>query len=138
MTRACWFPVLWALAVLAVWLAEHLNAWAATHWKTFSRQNYFDPSGLFISVVYSGPLMVLCIIILVRLARCSGQQTDQGTGHRHCKTKSPCSPEGSCGCVLALLVFRLQLGPSTTSPLPCLAGPAHVHSHPHHVQVEKS
>ncbi|KAL5173959.1 Transmembrane protein 18 [Glycine soja] len=35
------------------------------NWKSFSSHNYFDPSGLFMSVLWSGPLLVISMIILV-------------------------------------------------------------------------
>ncbi|KAL5122845.1 Transmembrane protein 18 [Glycine soja] len=35
------------------------------NWKNFSSQNYFDPSGLFMSVLWSGPLLVISMIILI-------------------------------------------------------------------------
>lgn len=52
--------------VLLVWSAEYLNAWGAIHWRRFSKQDYFDKSGLFVSVVFSGPILVVNIIILVQ------------------------------------------------------------------------
>ncbi|CAI7743120.1 unnamed protein product, partial [Closterium sp. NIES-54] len=52
---------------ILVYLAEHINAYAAHHWKLFSRQNYFDQYGLFVSVLFSGPILVIAIVILVQL-----------------------------------------------------------------------
>jgi hypothetical protein len=53
------------VAVSGVFLAEKLNAFLGQNWKSFSSQNYFDPQGLFISVMWSGPLLVITILILV-------------------------------------------------------------------------
>lgn len=54
-------------AVAGVYLAETLNRFMGKNWKSFSGQNYFDPSGLFMSVLWSGPLLVISMIILVSI-----------------------------------------------------------------------
>ncbi|KAG8086601.1 hypothetical protein GUJ93_ZPchr0010g9113 [Zizania palustris] len=54
-----------ALTFSGVFLAERINSLLGQHWKSFSSQNYFDSQGLFISVVWSGPLLLLTILILV-------------------------------------------------------------------------
>ena len=54
-------------AVAGVYLAERLNRFLGKNWKSFSSQNYFDPSGLFMSVLWSGPLLVISMIILVSI-----------------------------------------------------------------------
>ncbi|GLT44408.1 hypothetical protein SLA2020_183100 [Shorea laevis] len=56
---------LFLLALAGVYLAERLNKILADNWKSFATQNYFDPSGLFLSVLWSGPLLVIAILILV-------------------------------------------------------------------------
>ncbi|CAL5417299.1 unnamed protein product [Camellia sinensis] len=48
-----------------VYFAETLNSSLRDNWKSFAGQNYFDPQGLFLSVLWSGPLLVIAIIILV-------------------------------------------------------------------------
>ncbi|RRT50079.1 hypothetical protein B296_00044128, partial [Ensete ventricosum] len=48
-----------------VYFAEWINSFLGKNWKSFSSQNYFDPHGLFISVLWSGPLLVLTILIVV-------------------------------------------------------------------------
>jgi hypothetical protein len=35
------------------------------YWRSFASQNYFDPHGLFLSVLWSGPLLIIATIILV-------------------------------------------------------------------------
>lgn len=57
--------ILSALTFSGVFLAERLNTFLAQNWKSFSTQNYFDPQGLFISVIWSGPLLLITILILV-------------------------------------------------------------------------
>uniref|UniRef100_A0A5B7BUG7 Transmembrane protein 18 n=1 Tax=Davidia involucrata TaxID=16924 RepID=A0A5B7BUG7_DAVIN len=56
---------LFLLALAGVYLAERLNKFLGGNWKSFAGQNYFDPHGLFLSVLWSGPLLVIAIIILV-------------------------------------------------------------------------
>ena len=50
-----------------VYLAETLNIFLRDNWKSFAGQNYFDPRGLFLSVLWSGPLLVIAILILVSI-----------------------------------------------------------------------
>ncbi|KAL4332954.1 hypothetical protein GQ457_07G021890 [Hibiscus cannabinus] len=56
---------LFLLTLLGVYFAESLNRFLGDNWKEFATQNYFDPSGLFLSVLWSGPLLVIAIIILI-------------------------------------------------------------------------
>ncbi|MBA0808538.1 hypothetical protein Gohar_024268 [Gossypium harknessii] len=56
---------LFLLALLGVYFAELLNGFLGDNWKKFANQNYFDPSGLFLSVLWSGPLLIIAIIILI-------------------------------------------------------------------------
>ncbi|XP_021300098.1 transmembrane protein 18 [Herrania umbratica] len=56
---------LFLLALVGVYLAETLNKFLGDNWKRFATQNYFDPSGLFLSVLWSGPLLAIAIIILI-------------------------------------------------------------------------
>ncbi|THU68780.1 hypothetical protein C4D60_Mb08t07450 [Musa balbisiana] len=53
------------LAFSGVYLAERVNSFLGRNWKSFSSQNYYDPHGLFISVLWSGPLLIIMIIIVV-------------------------------------------------------------------------
>ncbi|KAG6406046.1 hypothetical protein SASPL_133642 [Salvia splendens] len=56
---------LFLLALGGVYLAERLNQVLGSNWESFAGQNYFDANGLFLSVLWSGPLLVIAIIILV-------------------------------------------------------------------------
>jgi hypothetical protein len=58
---------LFLLTLAGVYLAERLNSFLGDNWKNFSSQNYFDPSGVFMSVLWSGPLLALAMIILVSI-----------------------------------------------------------------------
>ncbi|XP_033727595.1 transmembrane protein 18-like [Pecten maximus] len=53
------------IMLLLVFFAETLNEWAANNWKLFARQQYFDSNGLFISVIFSTPVLINCLVILV-------------------------------------------------------------------------
>jgi len=55
------------LMVLAL-LSETFNQYGSDHWKSFSRQDYFDKGGLFFTVVYSTPILFnafVCLMIIV-------------------------------------------------------------------------
>ncbi|GFP81310.1 transmembrane protein 18 [Phtheirospermum japonicum] len=56
---------LFLLSLGGVFLAERLNQFLAGNWRSFAGQNYFDANGLFLSVLWSGPLLVIAILILV-------------------------------------------------------------------------
>ncbi|KAJ3681521.1 hypothetical protein LUZ60_016010 [Juncus effusus] len=48
-----------------VFMAERINTYLAKNWKKFSSQNYFDSHGVFISVLWSGPLVIFTMLIVV-------------------------------------------------------------------------
>ncbi|KAJ6744841.1 TRANSMEMBRANE PROTEIN 18 [Salix purpurea] len=48
-----------------VYLAERINGVMGDCWRSFASQNYFDPHGVFLSVVWSGPLLIIATIILM-------------------------------------------------------------------------
>ncbi|CAA7018693.1 unnamed protein product [Microthlaspi erraticum] len=56
---------LFLLALAGVYFAENLNRLLRKNWKSFSTQNYFDPHGVFLSTLWSGPLLVIAMIILI-------------------------------------------------------------------------
>ncbi|KAJ8009716.1 hypothetical protein DPEC_G00094430 [Dallia pectoralis] len=58
--QICQFLVM----VSMVYSAEYLNEVAAKNWRTFSKFQYFDSNGMFISLVYSVPLLLNTIIIV--------------------------------------------------------------------------
>ncbi|KAL5013737.1 hypothetical protein ScPMuIL_008007 [Solemya velum] len=57
--------IYFSILLLMVYTAEYLNEWAANNWKIFARQQYFDSGGLFISVVFSLPILFNCLVIVV-------------------------------------------------------------------------
>lgn len=50
--------------LLSVYAAERMNIYLHRHWKSFARQPYFDSHGVFLSVVWSGPLLLVSALIL--------------------------------------------------------------------------
>ncbi|KAG8309702.1 Transmembrane protein 18 [Homalodisca vitripennis] len=60
----CGFQICLLLPVLLVYFSENINEVASTHWRTFSRQQYFDNKGLFISLVFSVPILLNCMIMV--------------------------------------------------------------------------
>ncbi|XP_012223753.1 transmembrane protein 18 [Linepithema humile] len=56
--------ILFLTLLLLVYFSETINEVAATNWMVFSRQQYFDSKGLFISLVYSIPILINCMIMV--------------------------------------------------------------------------
>lgn len=52
-------------SLLCVYMAERLNTWLSHKWTAFARQPYFDHHGVFMSTVWSGPLLLISCVILV-------------------------------------------------------------------------
>ena len=51
---------------VVVFFAENLNTFLGLNWREFATQNYFDSGGLFLSTVFSAPLMLLVFTQMVR------------------------------------------------------------------------
>ncbi|XP_008311196.1 transmembrane protein 18 [Cynoglossus semilaevis] len=59
--QICHFLVMVGL----VFSAEYLNELAAKNWRAFSNFQYFDSKGMFISLVYSIPLLPNAVVIVM-------------------------------------------------------------------------
>jgi hypothetical protein len=57
--------LLFFLMLILVFVSENLNAVAAEHWKLFSKHQYFDSDGMFISIVFSLPLLFNSMLVVV-------------------------------------------------------------------------
>ena len=53
--------------LLLVYCAQPLNSAAASHWQIIATQNYFDRSGIFASVLFCGPLLLLSMLLLLNM-----------------------------------------------------------------------
>ncbi|CRK87792.1 CLUMA_CG001544, isoform A [Clunio marinus] len=45
---------------------QFINEIAANNWYRFSKQQYFDSNGLFISIIFSSPILLNCLFLLAR------------------------------------------------------------------------
>uniref|UniRef100_A0A182QW26 Transmembrane protein 18 n=1 Tax=Anopheles farauti TaxID=69004 RepID=A0A182QW26_9DIPT len=55
---------LFFVLLLLVYFSESINEYAAINWRIFSKQQYFDDKGLFISVVFSVPILLNCMLMV--------------------------------------------------------------------------
>ncbi|GAB6019193.1 hypothetical protein CHUAL_000812 [Chamberlinius hualienensis] len=56
--------VLFLTLLFLVYVSERLNELGAKYWRSFSRQQYFDSHGMFISLVFSLPLLFNCLAMV--------------------------------------------------------------------------
>lgn len=65
--------VVFVILLLLVYFSENLNELAHTHWRAFSRHQYFDEKGMFLSIVFSIPILLNCMIMVAFWLYQSGQ-----------------------------------------------------------------
>ena len=51
---------------IIVRMSERINTYCSSHWEDFSTQNYFDKNGIFAGVFLAAPLLMMCLMMLVR------------------------------------------------------------------------
>lgn len=56
---------LFVILLISIGLTEKTNEYMASNYKQYFKQQYFDSHGMFISFVYSAPVLVNCVIILI-------------------------------------------------------------------------
>jgi len=57
--------VIFSGMLLVVYMAEYVNEFLSRHHRIFTKHQYFDSNGLFISIVVSLPMLVNCTTILI-------------------------------------------------------------------------
>ncbi len=64
--RVTFFQIaLFLYLLLVVYSAETLNHLGREHWRLVATQDYFDPHGLFMAVVFCAPLLAAAFAILI-------------------------------------------------------------------------
>eukprot|EP00164_Ancoracysta_twista_P001807 GFYU01002373.1.p1 GENE.GFYU01002373.1~~GFYU01002373.1.p1 ORF type:complete len:147 (-),score=29.62 GFYU01002373.1:210-650(-) len=67
--------------------AEYLNDYGSRNWRLFAKFNYFDSNGLFLSVMYSTPLLLNQFLIVVLTLRMCAQLLVQVKKAEHAREK---------------------------------------------------
>jgi len=60
--------------ILLAFAGETINSQGRAHWKAFADENYFDESGLFVTIVYGIPLVINSVVALVRTLKTAQPQ----------------------------------------------------------------
>jgi len=71
--RKVWFQgAFFTILLISISLTEYANKWLAENFKMFLKLQYFDSHGMFISLLYSSPVLVNCVLILINWFYISG------------------------------------------------------------------
>ena len=54
----------------SVRMAEAINTELGSRWRSFATQNYFDPRGVFMSVMFSAPVTIIILVLVVWCGTC--------------------------------------------------------------------
>ena len=65
------FAVLGSIFAI-VRMAERLNLLGSQHWERIATQDYFDSSGVFVSLMVCAPLLVISMVMLVCFVKEAG------------------------------------------------------------------
>ena len=86
----------------AVYCAQPLNGYLHLHWRRLGfTQDYFDPRGVFISTLYSGPLLVIALAQLVRASAPPPHTPQKRTAPTPCTTRPRPNSCTRCACPAA-------------------------------------
>lgn len=64
--RPLFKPCLFFTLACLTLLSRRINEFGAGHWQQFCTQDYFDRNGVFMAIMFSGPLLVAQLITVVR------------------------------------------------------------------------
>lgn len=56
--------ILFLFLLILIFLSEQLNIVAAENWQLYSKHQYFDQDGMFISLMFSCPLLFNCLLMV--------------------------------------------------------------------------
>ncbi|XP_014253449.1 transmembrane protein 18 [Cimex lectularius] len=56
--------LLFLTLLLLVYFSENINELASHHWMLLSNQQYFDSKGMFISLIFSVPILLNCMVMM--------------------------------------------------------------------------
>ncbi|GMH39695.1 hypothetical protein BSKO_07593 [Bryopsis sp. KO-2023] len=71
-SRTTFQSLLFTAIVLVIYQAEQINKYLGQNWKSFAKQQYFDPSGFFITTMLSTPLLLILLVMLLCYIREAG------------------------------------------------------------------